>query len=128
MRSTKPNDPLPPEAEFHPVGLLDLLCRRWSKDTHCAGATPKETAMQLVVSSGKVLIDAEREQALRDFAHGMPLPEPARRDIATMLEWIDIAISILDRDNELDAARYAALVLDKQYLRLAARGLMPTRN
>ena len=84
--------------------------------------------MQLVVSSGKVLIDAEREQALRDFAHGMPLPEPARRDIATMLEWIDIAISILDRDNELDAARYAALVLDKQYLRLAARGMMSTRN
>ena len=84
--------------------------------------------MQLVVSAGKVIIDAEREQALREFARGLPLPEPSRRDIATMLEWIDIAISILDRDNELDAARYAALVLDKQYLRLAARGLMSTRN
>ncbi|MBV2264397.1 MAG: hypothetical protein KUL79_12650 [Thauera sp.] len=84
--------------------------------------------MQLVVSAGQVIIDTEREQALRDFARGMPLPDPSRRDIATMLAWIDSALAGLDRDDELDAARYAALVLDKQYLRLAARGLMPPSN
>ncbi len=128
MQSIKPDDPSPQEVEFHPLGLLNLLCRPRSEESHRAPSARQETAMQLVVSAGKVIIDAEREQALREFARGLPLPEPSRRDIATMLEWIDIAISALDRDDELDAARYAALVLDKQYLRLAARGLVPSRN
>lgn len=81
--------------------------------------------MRLVVSDRYVIIDAEREQALRDFAGGMALPPPAQRDIETMLGWFERAISRLDPGNEDDAARYAALVLDKQYLRLVAQGLIP---
>lgn len=128
MQSTTPEDRTDAAKYFHPVGLLDLLCRRWSAEPDCALTARKDTAMQLVVSAGKVIIDSEREQALRDFARGMPLPEPSRRDIATMLMWIDSAIAHLDRDDALDAARYSALVLDKQYLRLAARGLVPAPN
>lgn len=128
MQSTTPEDCPDAAKYFHPVGLLDLLCHRWSKEPDCVPAARKDVAMQLVVSAGKVIIDSEREQALSDFARGMPLPDPSRRDIATMLVWIDSAIAGLDRDDALDAARYAALVLDKQYLRLAARGLVPPPN
>lgn len=80
--------------------------------------------MQLMVSDGQVVIDAEREQALRDFAAGMALPPPNQRSIDTMLRWFDLAISRLDRDDDLDAIRYAGLVIDKQYLRLVAKGLI----
>ncbi len=80
--------------------------------------------MQLFVCAGKVIIDAQREQALRDFAGGARLPPPEHRDIDTMLEWFEQAISRLDPDSEKDAARYAGLVLDKQYLRLVSKGLI----
>ena len=84
--------------------------------------------MRLVVSDGQVVIDAEREQALRDFAAGMPLPPPQQRSIDTMLRWLDVAISRLDPDDDLDAIRYAGLVIDKQYLRLVAKGLISERE
>ena len=79
--------------------------------------------MQLRVANGKVIMDAERERALRDFAGGTELPPPQQRDIETMLVWLDAAISTIDPCGEREASRYAGLVLDKQYLRLVQRGL-----
>lgn len=84
--------------------------------------------MRLMVSDGQVVIDAEREQALRDFASGMALPPPQQRSVNAMLCWLDLAISRLNPDDDLDAIRYAGLVLDKQYLRLVAQGLLPEQG
>lgn len=81
--------------------------------------------MQLYVCKGRVIIDGEREQALRDFANGSLLPAPEQRDIETMLLWLERAIASLNPEDETDALRYAGLVLDKQYLRLVTDGLIP---
>lgn len=84
--------------------------------------------MQLRVANGKVIMDAERERALRDFAGGAELPPPQQRDLETMLAWLDAAISGITPCGELDASRYAGLVLDKQYLRLVQQGLIDPTN
>jgi hypothetical protein len=75
----------------------------------------------------RVVIDAERELALRDFAHGMELPPPGGRTIESMISWLDCAISRLDIEDDVDALRYAGLVLDKQYLRMMQRKRCGTR-
>lgn len=84
--------------------------------------------MRLVVVDGHVIIDAERAQALSDFAAGMALPPPEQRSVDVMQHWLDLAISKLEPGNDVDAACYAGLVLDKQYLRLVAKGLIPGRE
>jgi hypothetical protein len=81
--------------------------------------------MRLYTSAGKVIIDAEREKALRVFAPTMELPPPPKRTLQTMLEWFDAAIAQLDPSDEDHALRYIGLVLDKQYLRMVEAGLIP---
>lgn len=81
--------------------------------------------MRLYISAGKVIIDAEREEALQVFAPGITLPPPQRRTVETMLSWFDSAIAQLDPEDEDHALRYIGLVLDKQYLRMVETGLIP---
>lgn len=83
--------------------------------------------MRLYVEDQKVVIDAEREVALRDFAHGMELPPPSGRTVESMIRWLDCAIARLDIEDDVDALRYAGLVLDKQYLRMVQRKRCGTR-
>lgn len=80
--------------------------------------------MKLFVRNDRVVIDAEREAALLEFARGMPLPPERDRTVGRLIEWFDEAIVGLDTENEVDAMRYSGLVLDKQYLRLVQRGLI----
>jgi hypothetical protein len=81
--------------------------------------------MKLTVSGDLVLIDAERQQALQAFAGGRALPRPQDRTVARMIAWLDKALSQVEAaEGECDSARYAGLVLDKQYLRLVERGLI----
>lgn len=81
--------------------------------------------MRLYMAAGKVIIDAEREDALHVFAPTMALPPPPQRTLEAMLAWFDAAIAQLDPLDEDHALRYIGLVLDKQYLRMVEAGLIP---
>lgn len=83
--------------------------------------------MKLFVRNDHVVIDAEREAALLEFARGKPLPPERERSVDRLIAWFDDAIEGLDTEDEIDAMRYSGLVLDKQYLRLVQRGLIDPR-
>ncbi|WEN42151.1 hypothetical protein CKCBHOJB_01736 [Thauera sp. GDN1] len=81
--------------------------------------------MQPYISAGKVIIDGEREEALRVLAPKMQLPPPPQRTLETMLVWFDTAIAQLDPLDEDHALRYIGLALEKHLLRLVEAGLTP---
>lgn len=83
--------------------------------------------MRLYVEGQRVIIDAERESALREFARGMSLPPPSQRTVGGMIAWFERAMSRLNIDDDQDALRYAGLVLDKQYLRQVERSASACR-
>jgi hypothetical protein len=81
--------------------------------------------MKLEVIQGQVVIDSEREAALDDFSQGRPLPPPDERTLENMLDWFESAIQSIYPRVEQCPEEYIGLVLDRQYLRLVQRGLLP---
>jgi len=81
--------------------------------------------MKLEVLNGNVVIDGERELALRAFSHGRPLPPHESRTLEIMLEWFDAAIGDIYPHVDRFPEEYIGLVLDRQYLRMVERGQIP---
>lgn len=81
--------------------------------------------MKLEVINETVHIDGERELALQAFSHGRPLPPHGSRTLHTMLEWFDAAIEEIYPKVDRCPEEYIGLVLDRQYLRMVERGLIP---
>lgn len=84
--------------------------------------------MKLVVSDGTVLIDGEREAALRAFSHGRELPAQEARTLENMLEWFDAAIKDIYTRVDQCPEEYIGLVIDRQYLRMVERGLITAKE